>query len=187
MRRIVHTALFAASVLLAIAAAAQAQPVKTDGGLVEGTAANGVTAYKGIPLAAPPVGDLRWRAPQPPAPWQGVHKADAFGPACPQDQSFNKFIGLPELPTSEDCLYLNVWTPAKSAGAKLPVMVWIYWIDFAKSGDPNGGGMPSWPAYSDTKPSVMKLDVTPAPITLPEKTRIKVLDDYYAWRRERAK
>lgn len=139
MRRTLHI-IVAASLLAAFATTAGAQPAKTDGGLIEGTATNGVTAYKGIPFAAAPVGDLRWRAPQPPAPWQGVRKADAFGPACPQDQSFNKFIGLPELPTSEDCLYLNVWTPAKSSGAKLPVMVWIYGGGFT-------GGATGLPTY----------------------------------------
>jgi len=126
--------------LLSFVATADATPVKTDSGLVEGTTVNGITAYKGIPFAAPPIGDLRWRAPQPAPPWTGVRKADALAPACVQDQSFNKFIGLPELPLSEDCLYLNVWTPAQSANAKLPVMVWIYGGAFV-------GGATGYPLY----------------------------------------
>jgi len=126
--------------LLSFVATADATPVKTDSGLVEGTTVNGITAYKGIPFAAPPIGDLRWRAPQPAAPWTGVRKADAQAPACIQDQSVNKFIGLPELPLSEDCLYLNVWTPAQSPNARLPVMVWIYGGGFT-------GGASGYPVY----------------------------------------
>jgi para-nitrobenzyl esterase len=100
--------------------AAPNDPVKLDTGMVSGTsgASADMRIYKGIPFAAPPVGDLRWRAPKPAAHWDGVRKADAFGPTCMQG---NGGAG-----TSEDCLFLNVWTAAKSAGEKRPVMVWIY-------------------------------------------------------------
>jgi len=109
--------------LLALAAAvlgfAQSPaPVPTESGLVQGVAAPDLTVYKGIPFAAPPVGDLRWRPPQPAAKWEGVRAADKFGPDPYQGDGKNG--------VSEDCLYLNVWTPAKSAGDKLPVLVWIY-------------------------------------------------------------
>jgi para-nitrobenzyl esterase len=67
---------------LLLASAASAGPVRVDGGLLEGTAEDGLMVYRGIPFAAPPVGRLRWRAPQPAAKWQGVRKADTFGPAC---------------------------------------------------------------------------------------------------------
>ena len=77
-----------------------------------------ITAFKGIPFAAPPVGDLRWRAPQPAKSWEGVKDATKFGPIPPQRQGGDD--------QSEDCLSINVWTPAKNAGAKLPVMFWIY-------------------------------------------------------------
>ena len=77
--------------------------------------------FKGIPFAAPPVGNLRWRAPQPVAHWDGVRKADQFSPVCMQNAP-NAAASKP----SEDCLYLNVWTSAKSASEKRPVMVWIY-------------------------------------------------------------
>jgi para-nitrobenzyl esterase len=115
-------------VISAGAAIAQAQTPKTptDSGVVSGVREGGLSVYKGIPFAAPPVGDLRWRAPAPVAPWTGTRKADAFAPACMQTG-----VSMPgETPpaVSEDCLYLNIWTPAKSDSAheRLPVIVWIY-------------------------------------------------------------
>ncbi|HTS24485.1 MAG TPA: carboxylesterase family protein [Bryobacteraceae bacterium] len=106
------------------------EPIKVEGGLISGTPGWGwgVREYLGIPFAAPPVGDLRWRPPQPVVAWQGVRAADRFSPACmqraqdPNNGSWNR--GL--IRTSEDCLYLNVWTPAASASERLPVLVWIY-------------------------------------------------------------
>ncbi len=106
-----------------------AEPIKIDGGLVEGTVEDGIAVYRGIPFAAPPVGDLRWRAPQPVKPWDGVLEATQFAPACPQMEL--KIPLFPKVETSEDCLYLNVWSPAKTANDKLPVMVWIYGGGFA--------------------------------------------------------
>ena len=93
---------------------------------------SGVRAFKGIPFAAPPVGSLRWKEPQPPARWKGVRKADTFGNVCvqpsqPKRVPNNVAVDLPDSPKmSEDCLYLNVWTSAKRANARLPVMFWIY-------------------------------------------------------------
>jgi para-nitrobenzyl esterase len=109
-----------------LAATATAEPVKTTAGLVEGrTEADGaVRAFLGIPYAAPPVGDRRWREPQPAAPWKGVRPATAFGARCMQGRVYDDMIFRDE--ESEDCLYLNVWTPARSASERLPVMVWIY-------------------------------------------------------------
>jgi para-nitrobenzyl esterase len=101
--------------------------VRTGAGLVAGTkSADGrVVIFKGIPFAAPPVGDLRWKEPQPVAPWKGVRKATEFGARCMQARIFEDMVFRDSGPR-EDCLYLNVWTPKTKADAKLPVMVWIY-------------------------------------------------------------
>jgi para-nitrobenzyl esterase len=109
----------------ALPASAQVTEVTVTGGRVAGELANGIVSFKGIPFAAPPVGALRWKAPQPVAPWTGVKQATTFAASCMQDATFMKLFGGP-MAISEDCLYLNVWTPAKAAGDKLPVMVWIY-------------------------------------------------------------
>jgi para-nitrobenzyl esterase len=99
--------------------------VKTASGSVQGTTtANGqIRVFKGIPFAAPPIGELRWQPPRPAAAWQGVRDATAFGPRCMQGQIFSDIV-FKEL--SEDCLTLNIWTPAKVASDRLPVMVWIH-------------------------------------------------------------
>ena len=113
-------------------AAAKADPIETSGGLVSGVAVSdgAVRTYKGIPFAKPPVGELRWRPPQPADRWTGTLVAEKFGPSCmqpdptPGHSLFTRIFYTPIKPTSEDCLYLNVWT-AGSAGQKRPVMVWI--------------------------------------------------------------
>ena len=107
-------------------ASAADDSIKVDGGLISGVSADGVRSFKGIPFAAPPVGDLRWKAPQPVVPWQGVRQCDAFGPECPQaPYATGSMYYQPPQKQSEDCLYLNVWTSGKS-GEKRPVMVWIH-------------------------------------------------------------
>jgi para-nitrobenzyl esterase len=114
-----------AAIFIAGVSPLSAAPVETGSGPVEGVLEGGVAVFKGLPYAAPPVGDLRWREPQKPAPWTDVKVADAFSPICPQNGMYPE--DSPPEPTSEDCLYLNVWTPkGASAGAKLPVMVFIY-------------------------------------------------------------
>lgn len=99
---------------------------KTANGIVEGTTEkSGIEAYKGLPFAAPPVGNLRWREPQPVKDWQGVRQAKQFGPRAMQQAVFGD-MGFRSDGMSEDCLYLNVWTPAKSEKEKLPVLVYFY-------------------------------------------------------------
>lgn len=93
--------------------------VKVEGGYVQGVIDDEMKIFKGIPFAAPPVGDLRWKAPQPVIPWEGVLDASEFGPSPVSNMPFPKDV-------SEDCLYLNVWTKAESSRDRLPVMVWIY-------------------------------------------------------------
>ncbi len=112
--------------LVAASAAALAGPVRTRQGLVDGFASadGSVRTFRGIPYAAPPVDGLRWKEPQPAAPWDGVRKATEFGPRCMQGRIFDDMVFRDTM--SEDCLTLNVWTPAKAATEKLPVMVWIY-------------------------------------------------------------
>ena len=118
-------AIVAVTLVAAASGPAFAQ-VKTASGLVEGTTdqATGVRTFLGIPFAAPPVGDLRWKEPQPVRPWDGVRQATSFAHRCMQGPIFGDMIFRDE--PAEDCLYLNVWTPATSADAHLPVMVWIY-------------------------------------------------------------
>ena len=120
------------SMLAALAAAlfvslvnAEVREADVTGGRVTGVSADGVVSFKGIPFAAPPVGPLRWRSPQPVKPWTGVKQASSFAPGCIQNAAFTGRFGAPPA-LSEDCLYLNTWTPAKTANDKLPVMVWIY-------------------------------------------------------------
>jgi para-nitrobenzyl esterase len=121
----------------ALAATLAAAPVRTESGLVSGAVADGVQSWKGIPFAAPPVGDLRWRAPRPPAPWTGVKQAIAHASDCMQ-LPFPSDAAPLGTPPSEDCLYLNVWAPEKPAAPKLPVMVWVYGGGFV-----NGGSSPA--------------------------------------------
>ena len=110
--------------LFTTAAAVWAEPIRTTSGMVQGLTQDGLDIYKGIPFAAPPLSDLRWRDPQPVTPWSGVLKADHFAPECMQTGSYPP--DAPPETDSEDCLYLNIWKPQTPAGAKLPVMVWIY-------------------------------------------------------------
>jgi para-nitrobenzyl esterase len=107
-----------------IAVATWARPALVESGAVEGVSKGGITTYLGIPFAAPPVDELRWREPQPVEPWEGTRRTTSFAPACMQ-----KDVSMPgETPpiTSEDYLYLNIWTPAKSADERLPVIIWIH-------------------------------------------------------------
>jgi para-nitrobenzyl esterase len=143
LRPMLKTALTTA-IIAATATAAQAQfapppvpamlqPIQTDKGQVKGYPGieKDVVAFVGIPFGRPPVGDLRWKAPQPVSPWQGVLDAKTFKPACIQKSGLPRYknAAVDEQSSpgmSEDCLYLNVWTGAKAAGEKRPVMLWLY-------------------------------------------------------------
>ncbi len=111
--------------------------VKTESGVVEGKESGAVHAFLGIPFAAPPVGDLRWKPPVPAAKWTGVRKATEFGAYCLQGDVYGD-MNFRGVKGSEDCLFLNVWAPAKPAAAKLPVMVWIYGGGFAAGSTSEG-------------------------------------------------
>jgi para-nitrobenzyl esterase len=144
MNRIVMTAIAAAVVVTATYVKAMVpEQVKIDSGTVAGTISGQPTVrvFKGIPFAAPPLGENRWKAPQPVAKWDGVRKADAFGAPCAagappagRGGGGGRGAAAPQAPAAppreparaEDCLYLNVWTSATSANDKRPVMVWIY-------------------------------------------------------------
>ena len=122
--------------------AAISDPVRTTSGQVSGvTLKSGVRAFKGIPFAAPPVGELRWKLPQPAPTWEGVRKADTFANVCVQPSQPNRLpnknvtVDLPDSPkTSEDCLYLNLWTAASRANERRPVMVWIFGGAYSEGG-----------------------------------------------------
>ena len=121
-------------------------PIQTESGLVSGYYNNktSVTVFKGIPFAAPPIGDLRWKAPQRAKPWKGVKECIAFGPSPMQPKPVSflmigpEFV-VPQQPLSEDCLYLNIWTAAKSAKEKRPVMIWVYGGGFQTGGSAAAG------------------------------------------------
>ena len=114
--------------LIAIQPSFAADRVKLRNGILESSAApkDGVRSFKGIPFAQPPIGDLRWREPQPVKNWAGVRTADKFGPRCVQRTAPGADYWFRGEGMSEDCLYLNVWTPAKSGREKLPVLVYVF-------------------------------------------------------------
>ena len=129
-------------VLLGVTISAQesAPKVKTELGVIRGVHEDGVASFKGIPFAAPPVGEFRWRSPQPLSPWEGELDATEFGANCAQS-GWGGALGTINDGSSEDCLYLNVWKPADAnTGANLPVMVWIHGGGFV-GGSGSGAGI----------------------------------------------
>ena len=123
--------------------------VKTENGLISGASKEGISVFKGVPFAAPPVGDLRWKAPVPAHNWKGIRRCDVFSASAMQTKPvpfmmYTEEYLAPQEPLSEDCLYLNVWTGAKAATAKLPVIVFIHGGGFV-----SGAG--SCPIYEGTE------------------------------------
>jgi para-nitrobenzyl esterase len=147
-----------ATLLMAtLAAGAFAQErVKLTGGTLEGAAdrSTGVRSFKGVPFAAPPVGELRWKPPQPAGSWQGVRRADKFGPRCMQRPVFGD-MNFRSDGMGEDCLYLNVWTPAGSARERLPVLVYFYGGGFV-AGD---GSEPRYDGASMARKGIVAVTV----------------------------
>jgi para-nitrobenzyl esterase len=133
-----------------------ADRVKTANGALEGTGpqASGVREFKGVPFAAPPLGNLRWAPPAPVKDWKGVREAKQFGPRCMQQALFGD-MGFRSNGMSEDCLYLNVWTPAKSAREKLPVLVYFFGGGFV-AGD---GSEPRYDGESMAAKGIVALTV----------------------------
>jgi para-nitrobenzyl esterase len=124
------------------ATSGSAPVVHVDGGRVQGVTGTSVTTFLGIPYAAPPLGTLRWRPPQPVRPWHGVRDASQFGPSCPQDLVRMRNPFLPPGPISEDCLYLNVYTPSVGQGGSRgrPVLLWIHGGGLVQDGARNYDG-----------------------------------------------
>jgi para-nitrobenzyl esterase len=151
--------LFAAVVICsaAVLPALAADRVKTANGILESTSAakDGVRNFKGIPFAQPPVGDLRWREPQPVKNWSGARNADQFGPRCMQRTSPGADYWFRSNGMSEDCLYLNVWTPAKSGDERLPVLVYIFGGGF-QNGD---GSEPRYDGESMARRGIVAVSV----------------------------
>ncbi len=154
--------------LLLLGTAHAQEPLRVTGGLISGnpTPDGAVRVFKGIPFAAPPVGGLRWRAPQPVRPWSGVRKCEAFGPSPVQGSPapfgpWSAEFLIPKAPIGEDCLYLNVWTGAKSVVEKRPaerrpaerrpVLVWIYGGGFSSG----GSGVPIYDGEATARKGVV--------------------------------
>lgn len=136
---------FIAVLVLACGADVRAQTIRLDAGRIQGTSHDGVTRFLGVPYAAPPLGELRWRAPAPPPRWRGVRQASEYSASCmqaprgPWGPYTSEYVEQARAP-SEDCLYLNIWTPSVQRGDQLPILVWIHGGAFI-------GGASSVPIY----------------------------------------
>jgi para-nitrobenzyl esterase len=154
-RQLLVGALLAGAVGL-VADGTERPEARIDSGALRGVRVDALPrggAFLGIPLAAQPVGALRWRAPQKPAWWEGVRDAAEWGPACPQRPSpwLPEMLGVQKMATDEACLWLNVWTPELHPRAKLPVFVWVH-------GGGNVEGSGEWPPLGPALEAVIKFE-----------------------------
>jgi para-nitrobenzyl esterase len=148
--------------VLGLRSMAQWDRIRVDGGVISGAteAAGDLHIFKGIPFAAPPVGQLRWKAPQPVVPWRGVRVCDSFGPSPMQGKPvpfsmWSQEFLISASPISEDCLYLNVWTAAKTPGERRPVLVWIYGGGFGSG----GSGVPIYDGAATAEKGVIFVSI----------------------------
>lgn len=152
--------LFIASLLFSTEINAQISQVTIEGGKARGSIKDSIAIFKGIPFAAAPVDDLRWKAPQPVKPWHGIRLCEQFGPSPVQSEPVpfsmwsTEFL-IPEEPISEDCLYLNVWSPAKQATEKRSVLVWIYGGGFGSG----GSGVPIYDGLAMAKKGIIVVSI----------------------------
>ena len=129
--------------------------VGLDSGPISGVNNDGIWTYLGVPFASPPVGELRWREPQPVKSWKEVRECTEYGPVCPQIEGSVEEGGVGDARASEDCLYLNVWTPAKTSSEKLPVMVWIHGGAYIKG----AGSVPMYNGHNLAKEGVVLVTI----------------------------
>ena len=155
MKHLLSRTAIALAIAIPSAALAAEPRAKTSNGTLEGTAEpSGIHTYRGIPFAAPPIDDLRWQPPQPVENWTGVRNAKQFGPRCVQSPVFGDMV-FRSNGMGEDCLYLNVWTPAKSSTERLPVLVYFYGGGFV-AGD---GSEPRYDGENMAKKGIVALTV----------------------------
>jgi para-nitrobenzyl esterase len=156
MKKILSLLLFAMISSIAFAQSNDDTPprVTTANGTLEGTNESGIHVFRGVPFAAPPVGNLRWREPQPVKSWTGVRKADKFGPRAMQLPVFGD-MNFRSNGMSEDCLYLNIWTPSKTGKDRLPVLVYFYGGGFI-AGD---GSEPRYDGESMSRKGIVAITV----------------------------